>query len=179
MSIQPAVRETISLRIISAIFGNDNAALVGHVELLTQLISDGRFQDTATDYMVVFPASALTTLPQLSPYRLKILTALSIRYPANTIRPSIETEPGKFKDLVDWFTLAMFGRHATVHEVTTWGTRCGVWLAATRKEPDPVPEPEPAPEPETEPETEPELQPLITEKELVQEPESMSIASGT
>ena len=110
--------------------------------------------------MVIFLASALTTLPQLSSYRLKILTALSVRYPENTIEPLIERESSKLKDLVDWFTLALFGRHATVHEVTTWRTRCGIWLAATRKKPEPEPEP-------------------LTDGELVQEPESMSIVSGS
>ncbi|KAJ2916967.1 hypothetical protein MD484_g3468, partial [Candolleomyces efflorescens] len=164
MSIDTAVRETITLRIISALFGSDSigATLVGHAELLTQLISEGRFEDTATDYMVIFLASTWSTLPQLSAYRLKVLTSLSVRYSYNTIRPRLKTDPGLVKDLVDWFTLALFGRHATGHEVTTWGSRCGIWLAATRKESDFESEVESEPEP-------------ILDKELVQEPEEMSI----
>ena len=63
-----------------------------------------------------------------------------------------------------------------MHEVTTWRTRCGLWLAATRKEPDPDPEPttEQAEEPAAEPERATELE-RMTDKELVQKPESMSI----
>lgn len=126
----------------------------------------------------------------MAPYRLKILTALSAFYTINTIQLAL-TSPHLFKDLVDCFTLALFGRHATVHEVTTWRGRCEVWLADTRDRAEPVPEPEPGHEHEHEPQVkpEPELgseeQPLspssgVPEKEQEQEQqaESTSIISG-
>ncbi|RXW24839.1 hypothetical protein EST38_g994 [Candolleomyces aberdarensis] len=134
MSLDPTVRQTIMLRIASMAFGPETLALVGHVELLSRLLSDGRLGEKATDYMTLFLAPALVARPQLAPYRLKILTALWCRYGRRTLEDTDAPEKNvKHKELLEWFTLALFGRHATGHEATTWRTRCEVWLSATRK----------------------------------------------
>lgn len=82
---------------------------------------------------MLFLASAIVTRPKLAPYRFEILTALWCRYGSKSITP-VHSEPldksvlKQPNDLVDWFTFALFGRHATVHEVRTWLRRCKVWL---------------------------------------------------
>jgi hypothetical protein len=83
----------------------------------------GRFKDEATDYMMLVLASALaSTAPVNDQYRHKILTGLWCCYGAKKLTESAS------KTLFQWFTLALFGRHATQHEVTAWSRGCELWL---------------------------------------------------
>ncbi|RXW12431.1 hypothetical protein EST38_g13423 [Candolleomyces aberdarensis] len=59
-SLDAAVRQAISLRLATKIFTLGSTKLQeGHAELLMRLISDGRFQDEAADYMMLFLAHTL------------------------------------------------------------------------------------------------------------------------
>ncbi|RXW20538.1 hypothetical protein EST38_g5335 [Candolleomyces aberdarensis] len=143
VSIDGKIRQVVSLGIASAVFASGNTKLsVGLSELLHRLICDGtekpssfaiglysnqekteRFKDEATDYMMLFLASALaSTAPVNDQYRYKILTGLWCCYGSKTLDGSAS------ETLVKWFTLALFGRHATTHEVTTWRSGCELWL---------------------------------------------------
>jgi hypothetical protein len=44
----------------------------------------------------------------------------------------IESE--ELKKLLEWFALALFGRHVRAHEVQTWRTRCSTYLELKREE---------------------------------------------
>ncbi|KAJ3524913.1 hypothetical protein NMY22_g10796 [Coprinellus aureogranulatus] len=115
MASEPTVRHTISLQIVSVAFGEGNIALLGHTELLARLISDGRFAEEPTDKVMLLFASAMMTRPELARYRFEISTALWCRYRTTSVEPNV---------LVNLFTLALFGQHATVLEVRTWLRRC-------------------------------------------------------
>ncbi|KAF6763752.1 armadillo-type protein [Ephemerocybe angulata] len=141
MSTEAAVRKTISLQIITLAFGPESLALVGHAELLARLISDGRFADEPTDHVMLFLASAMVTRPKLAPQRYQILTALWCRYGSKALAYDADAKFLKNKELVDWFTFALFGRHATIHEVPTWTARSGIWLPVTVVPPTPEPTP--------------------------------------
>lgn len=74
-------------------------------------------------------ASPMVTRPKLYAQRFQILTALWCRYRKNPFESSeFSLLNVKNKELVDWFTFALFGRHATVHEVPTWLERCATWM---------------------------------------------------
>jgi hypothetical protein len=74
--------------------------------------------------MMLFLAHALVpTNPEYSQYRVKILTALWSRYGSKSLQKN-----SAFDKLCKWFSLALFGRHATLHEATAWTTQCGLWL---------------------------------------------------
>jgi hypothetical protein len=123
---------------------------VGQVELLARLISDGmliciscnlisvtddlnvgltpgRFLDEPIDIVMLLVASALVTRPILknTPYRLEILTALWCRYKLKDV-PAAAFE---HKELMNWFTFGLFGRHTTRNEVDTWSKGCKEWLS--------------------------------------------------
>ncbi|KAJ3549204.1 hypothetical protein NMY22_g982 [Coprinellus aureogranulatus] len=126
------VRQTISMQIIASVLGTDNVALLGHTELLARLILDGRFRSEPTDNVMLLLASVIVTKPKTASYRFEILTALWCRYrdnPKNSASEGAGGAPMKQEDdLVQWFTLALFGRHATVSEVRTWLKNCSEWL---------------------------------------------------
>ncbi|RXW11746.1 hypothetical protein EST38_g14109, partial [Candolleomyces aberdarensis] len=129
MSLDATVRRTITLSIAATAPGSEEHILVGHVELLAQLISDGRLGKTATDYMMVVLAPALVTRPELAPYRLMIMTGLWCRYGQRTPgNDNVPENPADQKELLDWFKFALFGQHITVREAATWRTRYGIWL---------------------------------------------------
>jgi hypothetical protein len=88
------------------------------------------------DRVMLFAASALVTKPILrnSPFRFEILTALWCRYKTE----DFDREALADKDLIDWFTLGLFGRHTTVYEVETWTTGCQKWLGDEETEPEPL-----------------------------------------
>ncbi|KAJ2935951.1 hypothetical protein H1R20_g1142, partial [Candolleomyces eurysporus] len=139
MSLDATVRRTITLSIAATAFGSEKHILIAHVELLAQLISDGRLGKTATDYMMVVLAPALVTRPELAPYRLVIMTGLWCRYGQRTLgNDNIPENPADQKELLDWFKFALFGHHITVREATTWLTRYAIWLprVAGKKERD-------------------------------------------
>ncbi|RXW17402.1 hypothetical protein EST38_g8457 [Candolleomyces aberdarensis] len=121
MLLDPTVRQTIMLRIASMAFGPETLALEGHVELLSRLISDGRLGEKATDYLTLFLAPALVARPQPASYRLKVLTALWLGYGQRTLEAGdVPEKTVENKELLEWFTLALFGRHVTEHEASTW-----------------------------------------------------------
>ncbi|KAJ2929990.1 hypothetical protein H1R20_g7117, partial [Candolleomyces eurysporus] len=143
VSIDCKVRQVVSLGIASPVFASGNTKLsVGLLELLHRLICDGtekhpssaiglysnqekteRFKDEATDYMMLFLASALaSTAPVNDQYRHKIFTGLWCCYGFKTLDKSAS------ETLFKWFTLALFGRHATKYEVTAWRSGCELWL---------------------------------------------------
>ncbi|TEB39584.1 hypothetical protein FA13DRAFT_10714 [Coprinellus micaceus] len=128
MATNAKARRTMSLEIVSLAFGTSDVSLLGHCELLSQLLSDGRFEHEPTDKVMLFAASAMMTRPDFAPYRFKISTALCCRYGSDTAFQAPETAEGNQDALVEWFTLALFGRHATVREVEKWLERCGAWL---------------------------------------------------
>ncbi|RXW12175.1 hypothetical protein EST38_g13679 [Candolleomyces aberdarensis] len=139
MSLDATVRRTITLSIAATAFGSEEHILVGHAELLAQLISDGHLGKTATDYMMVVLAPALVTRPELAPYRLVIMTGLWCRYGQRTPgNDNVPENPADQKELLDWFKFALFGQHITVREAATWRTRYGIWLprVACKKERD-------------------------------------------
>ncbi|KAJ2928032.1 hypothetical protein H1R20_g9066, partial [Candolleomyces eurysporus] len=125
VSRDAAIRQSISLRIVSKIFATGTTKLQeGQSELLGRLISDGRFEDEATDYMMLFVSHTLApTNPDYSQYRREILTSLWSCYGMKTLRN---------KDSIDklgkWFRLALFGRRATPSEVAAWNEGCESWL---------------------------------------------------
>jgi len=79
-----------------------------------------RFEDDATDYMVLFVASAIVTRTRNTHLQFKVLTALWCYYG----RRDPVFYGSSQKDLITWFTYSLFGRHATPHEVTMWTLRC-------------------------------------------------------
>ena len=102
----------------------------------------GRLHGMATDYLMLFLAPPLLTRPQLAPYKLKILTALWCRYasarhclslPTNDDAPVTMGEDKDGRDntrqtVLEWFTLALFGRHVMQHEAKIWRERCEGYL---------------------------------------------------
>jgi hypothetical protein len=76
---------------------------------------------------MLFVASALVTRPYLTPYRFEILTALWCRYRPNDFL-RLSENAFRHKDLLDWFTFGLFGRHTTESEVRTWRDGCRQWL---------------------------------------------------
>ena len=76
---------------------------------------------------MLFVASALVTRPYLTAYRFEILTALWCRYKPKDFL-NVSKEAFQNKDLLDWFTFGLFGRHTTVSEVRTWREGCRNWL---------------------------------------------------
>ncbi|RXW12735.1 hypothetical protein EST38_g13119 [Candolleomyces aberdarensis] len=142
MSLDPTARQTITLRIASVALDPENPAGVAHVELLSRLISDGRLHEMATDYLMLFLAPPLLTRPQLAPYKLEILTALWCRYASARHVLSLPTNDDELVEmgedrgdrdntrqtLLDWFTLALFGRHVIRHEADIWKERCEGYL---------------------------------------------------
>ncbi|KAJ3521074.1 hypothetical protein NMY22_g12464 [Coprinellus aureogranulatus] len=131
MATESNVRRAISMQIISLAFGTDSGSLQGHTELLARLIAEGRFGGESIDRVVLLLASALVTRPNLTRYRAEILAALSCHYESKPNVPIDQGSESQFvepKDLVDWFVLALFGRHATVREVVEWSGRCdAIW----------------------------------------------------
>ncbi|KAJ3538621.1 hypothetical protein NMY22_g5091 [Coprinellus aureogranulatus] len=130
------VRRTISLQIISLAFGTDTSSLQGHTELLARLIADdcrmdSRFTSEPIDNVILFLTSAMITRPNLAHYRFEILPALWCHYGRKSIIPvnhDTEGEVAEQNDLVVWFILALFGRHATDREVMEWSKRCkAIW----------------------------------------------------
>ncbi|KAJ2933121.1 hypothetical protein H1R20_g3955, partial [Candolleomyces eurysporus] len=96
----------------------------------------GRLHGMATDYMMLFLAPPLLTRPELAPYKLEILIALWCRYADAQHFPSLvmndaPVKIGEGKDdsdntrqtLLEWFTLALFGRHVIQYEATIWKER--------------------------------------------------------
>lgn len=85
------------------------------------------------DRVMLFLGATMATRlkPADASHRFKILTALWCRYRSATIIPT-PTQDGdetlEQNDLVAWFTLALFGRHARVDEVQEWLKRCDAWL---------------------------------------------------
>jgi hypothetical protein len=136
-----SVRQTIALCISSMALGPENPAFAGYVELLTRFIWDGashpvwrkrvpkfeigRLKEEATDYMILFLAPTLITHPKIPDLcRRKILAGLWCRYSRST---------PKFDDkvdgtLIEWFCLALFGRHVIRYEAETWSRRMPSWL---------------------------------------------------
>jgi hypothetical protein len=89
---------------------------------------------------MLFAASAIVTRPALAQYRFKISAALWCRYGSKTVQTLDDEQDGEGKQpgkaLNDWFTLALFGRHATVREVRTWLGRCETWLKQSERTDD-------------------------------------------
>jgi hypothetical protein len=84
---------------------------------------------------MLFLAPAMVTRPKLAPYRFEMLTALWCRYRSH---PIVSKEP---KELVDWFTFALFGRHATEYEVRAWLEKGQMWLEDEHADGEPSPPP--------------------------------------
>jgi hypothetical protein len=80
--------------------------------------------------MMLFLAhTLLSTNLDLTNYRHDILTALWCRYGSKmTLEPNDEP----IKQLAKWFTLALFGRHATTTEVKAWTERCESWFGEAK-----------------------------------------------
>jgi hypothetical protein len=141
-----SVRRSISLSIVTTISEVKGTSLPeGHVQLLSRLISDGalypdggsrqflgpwavfnfitlagRFQDDATDFMMLLVAHTfVSTNPDHKQNRGEILTALWCRYGSKVLQAD-----GACRELEKWFTFALFGRHATLNEVRIWNKRC-------------------------------------------------------
>jgi hypothetical protein len=138
------VRRSISLSIATNMFEEASTSLPeGHAHLLGRLVLDGalrlaidefvpalnlltlagRLQDQATDFMMLLVAHTfVSTNPdhKQKQYRDEILTALWCRYGSKSLQSRSE--------LAEWFTYALFGRHATQHEVKVWNKRCKSWL---------------------------------------------------
>ncbi|RXW24841.1 hypothetical protein EST38_g998 [Candolleomyces aberdarensis] len=104
----------------------------------------GRLHGMATDYLMLFLAPPLLTRPELAHYKLEILTALWCRYasgPNCLSAPTSGDAPVKIEGdeedeerekarqkLLEWSTLALFGRHVMEHEANTWKERCEGYL---------------------------------------------------
>lgn len=100
----------------------------------------GRFGDEPIDKVMLFVATAMATGPKLAQYRFELLAALWCRYRSASVTPTHPVSRDKSvkqDDLVDWFTFALFGRHARVLEVRTWLKRSSEWLP---EEPEREPE---------------------------------------
>lgn len=92
---------------------------------------------------MIFLAAAMTTRvkPGNNHYRFEVLTALWCRYRSIAIAPPDSEQGGKVADqhdLVDWFTLALFGPHPEVKEVRKWLKRCQTWLQEEPRNMGPV-----------------------------------------
>ncbi|KAF5338704.1 hypothetical protein D9611_013363 [Ephemerocybe angulata] len=133
----PAVRRMITMRMITSFLGTDNISLTGDVDLLAQMISDGRFTDDSTDYIMLLLASVIVTRPQFAQYRFEVLTALWCRYSSKSLQSDLYgSSIAVYKELLDLFTFALFGRHATEYEVSTWLVRCKAWLSGDSEDPE-------------------------------------------
>ncbi|KAF6763735.1 hypothetical protein DFP72DRAFT_482149 [Ephemerocybe angulata] len=133
----PAVRRMITMRMITSFLGTDNVSLTGDVDLLAQMISDGRFADDSTDYIMLLLASVIVTRPQSAQYRFEVLTALWCRYSSKSLQSDLYgSSIAVYKELLDLFTFALFGRHATEYEVSTWLVRCKAWLSGDSEDPE-------------------------------------------
>ncbi|KAJ3545862.1 hypothetical protein NMY22_g2274 [Coprinellus aureogranulatus] len=133
MSADSEVRRRISLEIITLALGKegkDIRVLQGNAALLARLISDGRFEDKATDNAVLFLASTMLTRPELLPYRFEISTGLWCRYRGRDftdIAPSSDSDPSD--DFVGLFILALFGGHVSEEEVNPFLERGQEWVS--------------------------------------------------
>ncbi|KAJ2916979.1 hypothetical protein MD484_g3463, partial [Candolleomyces efflorescens] len=125
------VRRSISLSIATRMFEEASTNLPeGHARLLGRLISHGRLQDQATDFMMLLVAHTIVSTNQTQKqkqHRDEILTALWCRYGTKNLSRKSSS------DLAEWFTFALFGRHATQYEVKVWNKRCRSWLGASPK----------------------------------------------
>ena len=88
-----------------------------------------RFEDEPTDCLVLLFASAIVTRTRHTLLQFRILSALWCFYGHKIT----EIDPTKHKEMINWFTYSLFGRHATPREVTIWTLRCQM----------PIPPPEP------------------------------------
>ncbi|RXW12173.1 hypothetical protein EST38_g13681, partial [Candolleomyces aberdarensis] len=136
VSLGTAVRRNISLQIASKVSAIGSTNLPeGHVQLLSRLVSDGRFKDEATDFMMLSLAHTLvSTNPHHSQYLHEILTALWCRHGSKTLQVYGAT----LSELGRWFTFALFGRHATLNEVNLWNERCESWLRDQKMTDSPI-----------------------------------------
>ncbi|KAJ2923558.1 hypothetical protein H1R20_g13540, partial [Candolleomyces eurysporus] len=126
----------------SVALGPENPALVAHVELLSRLISDGAYGLIVGITARWLKSPPLLTRPELAPYKLEILTALWCRYASARhflsllMNDDAPVKIGEGKDdrgntrqtLLEWFTLALFGRHVIRHEADIWKERCEGYL---------------------------------------------------
>ncbi|TEB39622.1 hypothetical protein FA13DRAFT_13731 [Coprinellus micaceus] len=158
MALESPVRQSISLEIMAEALRREGDLSQGYTELLARLVSDGRFGDEGTDKVMLLLASTIITRPNLAQYRFEILTALWCRYGTTVIapyqvkthapeqgtatkpQPEIYLEPKDkaTEQLVDWFEFAVFGKHATKHEVKKFLTRSAIWLPALTSESEEV-----------------------------------------
>ncbi|KAJ3530069.1 hypothetical protein NMY22_g8729 [Coprinellus aureogranulatus] len=127
MAADPEVRRRISLEIITSTLGEDRRELQGNAALLSRLISDGRFEDNATDNAVLFLASTMLTKPELAPHRFEISTALWCRYREKTFTDRDDLKLSD--DFVGLFILALFGAYVSVEEVKTFSTQGEAWIS--------------------------------------------------
>ncbi|RXW17693.1 hypothetical protein EST38_g8160 [Candolleomyces aberdarensis] len=136
VSLGTAVRRSISLHIASKVFAIGSTNLPeGHVQLLCRLVSDGRFEDQATDFMMLSLAHTLvSTNPHHPQYLPEILTALWCRYGSKPLQANVSA----LGELGKWFTFALFGRHATLNEVNIWNKRCESWLGDEKMTDSPI-----------------------------------------
>ena len=72
-------------------------------------------------------AHTIVSTQKQKQHRDEILTALWCRYGTKNLSRKSSS------DLTEWFTFALFGRHATQYEVKVWNKRCRSWLGASPK----------------------------------------------
>ncbi|KAJ3545863.1 hypothetical protein NMY22_g2275 [Coprinellus aureogranulatus] len=128
MAAVSEVRRRISLTIITSALGKDKAVLQGNTALLARLISDGRFEDEATDNAVLFLGAVMLRKPELAPYRFEVSTALWCRYRGQEFVRS-EKDGGKASDFTRLFILAMFGPYVRAEEASVFLRRARGWIS--------------------------------------------------
>ncbi|KAF9002326.1 armadillo-type protein [Cyathus striatus] len=122
------VRKAILLHIISLSTTHGTKSFKGYITLLSRLLLERRLKDESTDYVIMLLACTLVRQPRLTHLRFQVVSALWCNY---------REERGEMKrpipgELVNWFTHALFGSHATPTEVHTWCKLGAKWLNNAR-----------------------------------------------
>ncbi|KAF8976809.1 hypothetical protein BDQ17DRAFT_1384449 [Cyathus striatus] len=116
------VRKAILSQIISLSTSPGNHSFKGYITLLSRLILDQRLKTEPLDYVTILLACTLVRQPRLH-LRFQVASALWCYYNKLVDESTIPD------DLVSWFTIALFGRHATKMEVDSWCELSSRWLS--------------------------------------------------
>ncbi|KAF5324867.1 hypothetical protein D9611_004420 [Ephemerocybe angulata] len=119
------VRQLLLRTVISLSIQPGTQLTAGLVEFTTRIISDARLKNEPLDHVFLLLAPVLATRVEFSRHQFELLRSLQHRYPT---LPRMEPENKAKRIVTEWFTYALFGRHARKHEVDTWFSGSRQWL---------------------------------------------------
>ncbi|KAF8993223.1 armadillo-type protein [Cyathus striatus] len=127
------VRKEILSQIVFMGVSPEIRSFKGYISLLSRLLIDQRLGKEPIDYIIVILVSTLVKQPRLQHLQFQVVSAL--RYYYSEVAAE-QISSSKFPDdLMRWFKLALFGRHATLSEVSTWNSLSSKWLPEVEASP--------------------------------------------